>query len=142
MNESGMLSRARARDPCQKDLNLDALPTKLQAKVLPLILEQLSRPDWTKAELLRMLFLTPDLADIKELTNSQLTSFLRCSENNVSKVIRALSDAPSPTVEVPQGRPRILSPAAEEQVKAWLAHRLDTQNWPTLSAFKECVFVT
>ena len=140
MSVNGMLSRARARELCQQEVDLDALPKHLQAQVLPLILEHLSRPDWTKAELLRMLFLTPGLAAIKELTNSQLASFLRCSQNNVSKVIRALSNAQSPTVEVPQGRPRILSPAAEEQVKAWLAHRLETQNWPTLSAFKECVF--
>ena len=140
MSVNGMLSRARARELCQQEVDLDALPKHLQAQVLPLILEHLSRPDWTKAELLRMLFLTPGLAAIKELTNSQLASFLRCSQNNVSKVIRALSNAQSPTVEIPQGRPGILSPAAEEQVKAWLAQRLETQNWPTLSAFKECVF--
>ena len=135
-----MLSRTKARELAQRELNLDALPQQLQGQVLPLILEQISRPNWTKAELLRMLFLHPDLSALRKLTNTQLASFLRCSENNVSKVIRALSDAASPTVEVAQGRPRILSSAAEESVKAWLSHRIETQNWPTLSAFKECVF--
>ena len=62
MSVNGILSRAGARELCQKELDLDALPKQLQAQVLPLILEQLSRPDWTKAQLLRILFLTPGYA--------------------------------------------------------------------------------
>ena len=70
-----MLSRARARELCQKELDLDATKatpsTGIAAHSGAAFAPGLD-------ESMRMLFLNPDLAAIKELTNSQLASFLRC----------------------------------------------------------------
>ena len=66
MSGNTMLSRARVREMTQTEFNLDAHPQQLQSQVLPLVLEQLSRPNWTIAELLRLLFLHPDLAALRD----------------------------------------------------------------------------
>ena len=136
----GAVSRQKEKSVCSEYLDVSVLPPNLRDLVFPLIYEQLLKPNISKAELLRFLFLTPELKDFKTLTNVQLAAFLKCSRAQVSKVLRALSVTPAPAVEVGRGRPSVLSREAEESIRTWLRQRMDTREWPTLSVFKEQVF--
>ena len=137
---AGTVSRQKEKDICTQYLDVTVLPPELQDLVFPLIYEQLLKPNITKAELLRFLFLTPELKDFRNLTNAQLAAFLRCSRTNVCKVLQALAATPTPAVEVERGRPSVLSREAEEAIRTWLRQRMDAMEWPTLATFKEQVF--
>ena len=140
MRTCGTVSRLQQREFCWQYLNVDVLPPRLRSLVFPLIYEQPLKPNITKAELLRGIFLTPELTDFKSLSNVKLAGFLKCSEANVGKVLHALSTTPTPAVEVGRGRPSVLSREAEESIRTWLRQRMESMEWPTLSIFKEQVF--
>ena len=102
-------SRQRMQAFLEEKLDLSVLDDSQRCLLVPLISDQLCRRNITTAQLLRFIFLTPELAPFRMMSNTGLARFLRCSEGNVSRVLRALEAAPHPSVAVPTGRPTVLS---------------------------------
>ena len=101
MSGSVAWSRQRMQSFMEEKLDLSVLDDSQRCLLVPWISEQLCRPNITTAELLRFIFLTPELAPFRMMSNTGLARFLRCSEGNVSRVLRALQVAPHPSVAVP-----------------------------------------
>ena len=140
MSGSVAWSRQRMQSFMEEKLDLSVLDDSQRCLLVPLISDQLCRPNITTAELLRFIFLTPELAPFRVMSNTSLARFLRCSEGNVSRVLRALEAAPHPSVAVPTGRPTVLSRESEQAIADWLRQRAEQMDWPTLSSFKDRVF--
>ena len=133
-------TRGRQQQLIAEKLDVSVLNATQRDLIVPLIFEQISRPEVTKAELLRFIFLTPELSAFRELSNADLATFVRCSEGNVSRVLRDLSTNPSPTVAVSHGRPTILTRESEAAILDWLKERISSMDWPTIGAFKDVVW--
>ena len=128
------------QDFLEEKLDLSVLNDSQRDLLVPLISDQLRRPGITTAELLRFIFLTPELLPFRQMSNTTLAKFLRCSDVNVSRVLRALNAAQHPAVAVATGRPRVLNGESEQAITDWLRERAERMDWPTLSSFKERVF--
>ena len=140
MSQPSVLSRGAKQAFIAEHLDLSVLDASQQSLIYPLVFNQLRRPGISKSELLRYIFLTPELSPFRKLSNADLAKFLRCSEPNVSRVLCTLRATPNPEVAVSPGRPTILSEGSERAISEWLNERVTTMQWPTLSAFKEKVF--
>lgn len=115
----------------EEKLSLSVLNASQRDLLVPLISDQVCRPDITTAEFLTFVFLTPELLPFRQMSNITLAKFLRCSDVNVSRVLRALNATQHPAVAVATGRPRVLNRGSKR------AERMD---WPTISSFKDQVF--
>ena len=133
-------TRGKQNQVIAENLDTSVLSEEQRELICPLIFEQICRPEITKAELIRFIYLTPELSPFRELKNSEMAKFVRCSEGNVSRVLSALDAAQCPTVTVATGRPTILTKQAEQLITDWLRERSDAKDWPTLHAFKEKVW--
>ena len=140
MSAGGRWTRGRQQQLIAEQLDVSVLNDTQRSLIVPLIFEQIQRPEITKAELLRFIFLSPELSAFRDLSNRQLAAFLRCSEGNVSRVLQSLAATPCPTVAVSPGRPTILSREAESVISDWLRQRISMMDWPTVSAFKDVVW--
>lgn len=140
MSAGGRWTRARQQQLIAEHLNVSILNDTQRRLIVPLIFEQIQRPGITKSELLRFIFLTPELSAFRDLSISQLAAFVRCSEGNVSRVLQGLAATSCPTVAVSPGRPTILSREAECEISNWLRQRISVMDWPTISVFKDVVW--
>lgn len=139
MSRPSLLSRGAKQAFIAEHLDLSVLDGSQHSLIYPLGFNQ-PRPGISKSELLRYVFLTPELSPFRKLSNADLAKFLGCSEPNVSRILCTLGATPNPEVAVSPGRPTILSEGSERAISEWLNERITTMQWPTLSAFREKVF--
>ena len=132
-------TRGRQNQVIAERLDTSVLDGEQRALLTPLIFDQICRPDMTKSELIRFIFLTPELSPYRKLSNTDLAKFLRCSEGNVSRVLSNLEAAARPTITLTPGRPTVLRRESEQLITDWLRQRVEMKDWPTLQVFKEKV---
>ena len=142
MSAGGRWTRGRQQQLIAEQLDVSVLNDTQRSLIVPLIFEQIQRPEITKAELLRFIFLSPELSAFRDLSNRQLAAFLRCSEGNVSRVLQGLAATPCPTVAVSPGRPTILSREAESAISDWLRQRISVMDWPTMKELQRAYLLS
>ena len=126
----------------EKYVDIAALSPQHQALVREFLYPALSVRSFTKSELIRVMFSTPELTPILEsMTGKDLAVFLRCSESLLSQVLTQLQAKGGSEESLTRGRPKLLPEDQEHQLVGWIEERCSVGDWPTISAFKHRVFL-
>ena len=132
-----MISRSAARAIIDSQLHLNELPPEHRPLAERIIVPRLLSESVSKTDLARMIFREPELKPLSQLTQAQIAKFLCCSVPIISRAQQEVQSECACSRSV--GRPKLLSDAAEQRIKAWIITRCEEQDWPTLAAFKEQV---
>ena len=136
-----MQTRQTTREIVDRTLDLSELSPKQRQCAEDFLTPIILAGETSKRDLARLILREPQFSPLRELPQNKMAKFLRCSAPIVTYALHDLASPENPTLKPGKGgRPKLLSDEAEDRIRQWVIDRCETQDWPTLSAFKARVF--
>ena len=136
-----MQTRQSTREIVDRTLDLSELSPKQRHCAEDFLTHIILAGQTSKRDLARLILREPQFSPLRELPQNKMAKFLRCSAPIVTYALHDLASPENPTLKPGKGgRPKLLSDEAEDRIRQWVIDRCETQDWPTLSAFKARVF--